>query len=200
MNRISPETIEATLSAFQNERPDVLAAAMGRDDLTMESVKSRILEVACYLVMGCCCSVFVLFVFVAYIVGFVGLAHTQHVNLDPSCPAGYWSTSLALILSRMGFFVLSLVLAACARCSGSVCMAMFSSVFGLCVILSFTVANTAVTAEAWNALNCTEAVRASRDADPLLMASGSLFILTDWILLILACAGMVSYLVSQADP
>ena len=148
-------------------------------------------KVPALVCLGCCISVFTVFTLVAFIVGFVGLAHTQHVTLDPMCPTGYWSASLGLILTRIVFFVLFCTLSVAVKCCCSevACMAACTTVIGLCFSLSMTVANTTVTMAAWNAPNCTDAVRASRDADPLLMASGSLFIMMDWILLLPAIVG-----------
>jgi hypothetical protein len=140
-----------------------------------------------------CITALVVLAVVALIVGFVGLAHTQHTTLDPMCPAGYWNESLGLILSRLFFFTLFFILAASVKCccSQAVCAVVCTTVLGLCLIFTFTVANTVVTARAWNAPNCSTAVRASRDTDPLLMASGSLFILFDWIVLITGCACVI---------
>ena len=156
-----------------------------------ESTSEELHKTAAIVCLGCCISVFTVYTLAALIVGFVGLAHTQHVTLDPMCPAGYWTASLGLILLRILLFLLFVALAAAAQCfcNQSVFMPACLTVFGLCVTLSMTLANTAVTAQAWGAPNCTDAVRASRDADPLLMASGSLFIMLDWIVLMVCCAG-----------
>ena len=173
MHRVSPADLEAAMGGMREEKSDIVH------------------RVAAFVSLGCCISVFTVFMLVAFIVGFVGLAHTQHVTLDPMCPAGYWSASLSLILTRIAFIILGCALTAAVKCccSEDACMAVCTTLFGLCCTLSMTVANTTVTAAAWNAPNCTDAVRASRDADPLLMASGSLFIMLDFIFLILGCAG-----------
>jgi hypothetical protein len=137
-----------------------------------------------------CCSLFGVLVLAAHITAFVGLAHTQRVDLDPLCPAHYWNGQLALLILRWCAFIL----AGCTMClyrSTAACAALITCCT-LTTILTFAIADTAVTAQAWAALNCTEAIRvASRSADPLLTASGSLFVLIDWLLLLCACAASV---------
>ena len=136
---------------------------------------------------GCCCSIFVVIVITAHITAFVGLAHTQHVDLDPLCPPHYWDSSIALLFMRL----FAAALAFCTICASGAVKKVYCTaatiVCALVTVLSFAIADTAVTAQAWSALNCSSAVRAGRDSDPLLMASGSLFVMIDWILLLCAC-------------
>jgi hypothetical protein len=137
-----------------------------------------------------CFSLFGVVVLAAHITAFVGLAHTQRVDLDPLCPAHYWDGQLALLILRWSAFLL----AGCTLClcrSIAVCVAPIVCC-ALTTILTFAIADTTVTAQAWAALDCTEAIRAaSRSADPVLAASGSLFVLTDWLLLVCVCAASV---------
>ena len=137
--------------------------------------------------LGCCCSVFFVIAFAAFIVGFVGLEHTRHATLDPMCPSGYWNSSLGLILSRVIFFIVFPVFVSCVNCCcGKGAAAACTTFIALCFSFSITVANTTITAGALNALNCTQAFRAAQDEDPLLIESGSLFIFVDWVGLILS--------------
>jgi hypothetical protein len=135
-----------------------------------------------------CCSVFGVIVIAAHITAFVGLAHTQNVDLDPLCPAHYWDGQITLLFLRLIAFVLM----ACALCAVGCFQRIFCTsaliVCTMVTVLSFAIADTVVTAQAWSALNCSVAVRASRDADPLLMASGSLFVMIDWLMLICVCS------------
>ena len=146
-----------------------------------------------------CCSLFGVLVLAAHITAFVGLAHTQHVDLDPLCPAHYWDGQLALLIFRWSAFLL----AGCTLClfkSNAACVALITCC-SLTTVLTFAIADTAVTAQAWAALNCTEAIRtASRSADPVLTASGSLFVLIDWLLLVVCgCAAFVRVCRATAD-
>lgn len=135
-----------------------------------------------------CCSVFVVIVIAAYITAFVGLAHTQNVDLDPMCPTNFWDGQITLLFLRLIAFILMI----CTLCAVGFYQRIFCTsaliVCTLITVLSFAITDTVVTAQAWYALNCSIAVRASRDADPLLMASGSLFIMIDWLMLICACS------------
>jgi hypothetical protein len=135
-----------------------------------------------------CCSLFGVVVIAAHITAFVGLAHTQHVDLDPLCPAHYWDGQIALLFVRLLAFLLLGVTLCTVGCSKGICCTTALIACTLATVLSFTIADTVVTAQAWSALNCSVAVRAGRDTDPLLMASGSLFVMIDWLMLLCACS------------
>ena len=144
--------------------------------------------VAYIICAGCCCSVFSVLVIAAHITAFVGLAHTQNVDLDPLCPPHYWNANMALLFMRFIVFSLTCCTVCASGAIKNMCCTAAAIVCALVTIFSFAIADTTVTAQAWSALNCSEAVRAGRDADPLLMASGSLFVMIDWMLLLCACS------------
>ena len=176
------DTLANSLAEAADKKAKVLAAT-----ITTEAKKHAPL-VASIICAACCCSVFGVLILATHIVAFIGLAHTQHIDLDPLCPPHYWDANIALLFMRFIVFAL----AGCALCASCAIRKIFCTaatiVCALVTVFSFAVADTVVTAQAWTALNCSVAVRAGRDADPLLMATGSIFVAIDWCLLLCVCS------------
>ena len=61
------------------------------------------------------------------------------------------------------------------------------TVLALLTIFSVAVSDSVVTDQAISALNCSTALRAGKDSDPLLIVSGSMFIMLDWFLCLCVC-------------
>ena len=61
------------------------------------------------------------------------------------------------------------------------------TMLALVTIFSVAVSDSVETAQAISALNCSTALRAGRDSDPLLIVSGSMFIMLDWLLCLCVC-------------
>jgi hypothetical protein len=146
----------------------------------------------CTLSLVCCCSVILWSIIVTYticahIIAFVGLSHTQRVVLDPLCPQGYWESSIALLFIRFAVFCLVMFSICCSKQLRGVCCFICVTALALVTIFSIAVSDSVVTAQAISALNCSAAVRAGRDNDPLLIVSGSMFIALDWLLCLCVC-------------
>jgi hypothetical protein len=147
---------------------------------------------------GCsiCCGVVVWSVIAtcaicANIVAFAGLSHTQRVVLDPLCPSGYWDSSISLLFIRFAVYCLVLFSMFCSKELRGVCCVIGITALALVTILSVAVSDSVVTAQAISALNCSTALRAGKDSDPLLIVSGSMFIMLDWLLCLCVCCTCV---------
>lgn len=140
---------------------------------------------------GCCgvivWSVIATFAVCANVVAFAGLSHTQRVVLDPLCPPGYWDSSISLLFIRFAVCCLVVVSLFFSKKFRGVCCFMSITVLALVTIFSVAVSDSVLTAQASSALNCSAALRAGRDSDPLLIVSGSMFILLDWLLCVCVC-------------
>lgn len=163
----------------------MMPAQMMSDD---ERIPSCIIISCC----ACCWSVIVTFAICANVTAFTGLSHTQRVVLDPLCPAGYWDSSIALLFIRFAVFCLVGVSMLCSKKLKGVCCFVSVTVLALVTIFSVAVSDSVVTAQAISALNCSMAIRAGRDNDPLLIVSGSMFIVLDWILCLCVCCTCIS--------
>ena len=99
----------------------------------------------------CCGSALLAITFAAFVVGFVGLAHTRNATLDPMCPPGYWHSSLGMLLSRVFFGVFFSAIASCAQCccGRKAAAAVCTTLVLLCFVFSMTISNTTITAGVW---------------------------------------------------
>jgi uncharacterized membrane protein len=146
----------------------------------------------CATCCSICCSVILwsiiaTYAICAHIVAFAGLSHTQRVDLDPLCPKGYWDSSISLLFIRFAVFCLAIVSIFCSKQLRGVCCFMGITALALVTIFSVAVSDSVETAQAISALNCSTALRAGRDSDPLLIVSGSMFIMLDWLLCLCVC-------------
>ena len=141
-------------------------------------------------VAACCCGALMLILMVSgFITECAGLSHTRDGDLGGGCPSNYWNGAAGLLSVRAIFWVF---LAA----SAALCWA-YEEVppctpylFGV-GILPLTLSNTALTAQAWEAVNCTRAMMEhNRDADPLIAAGSSVLLLVDWVMLLAFAAWM----------
>ena len=192
--------IEAIVESMKKNRDEVLASNITEAiEVSTEkqahllattitcNAKENMPTIVTFCAAMCCCSVLGITFLAANITAFVGLAHTHQTDLDPLCPPYYWDASIILLLTRLAVFSL-LGCTVCTSntssrnvfCTASAVLCMLTTVF------TFAVVESIVNVQAWSALNCSTAVR-GRDADPLLIASGSIFVLVDWIMLICAC-------------
>ena len=147
----------------------------------------------------CIWSVIVTYAICAYITAFTGLSHTQHVVLDPLCPPGYWDSSISLIFIRFAVFCLAAFFICFSRKLGDTCCLVWVTVLSVVTIFSISVSDSVVTSQAILALNCSTAIRAGRDNDPLLIVSGSMFIVLDWVLCLCVCCTCIHRPREHAD-
>ena len=151
-------------------------------------------EMTCCAIVCIACYAGVLFTiaFCAYIVGSVGFYNTRLLDLEPHCPHDYWNGSFALLFLRIPVYLVSCCLMALSKWTSKqgehVCCTACVAVSALLVIFSVTVSDTVITSNAISALNCSTALRANgKDDDALLIVSGSLFVVLDWMVLVSAC-------------
>ena len=143
---------------------------------------------ACAICCGVCFwSIVATFAICANITAMAGLSHTQRIVLDPLCPPGYWESSISLLFIRFAVFCLVVFTIVCSTKIQGVCCFISITILAMITILSVAISDSVVTSQAISALNCSTALRAERDNDPLLIVSGSMFIMIDWLLCLCVC-------------
>jgi hypothetical protein len=168
----------------QHQRELVDAMVKGRQD--QEMTCSEIVCTACFA------GVLFAIAICAYIVGSVGFYNTRLLDLEPYCPHDYWNGSFALLFLRVPVYLVSCCLMALSKWTSKqgehACCTACIALSALLVIFSVTVSDAVITSNAISALNCSAALRANgKDDDALLIVSGSLFVVLDWMVLLSAC-------------
>ena len=147
-----------------------------------------------------CCSVLLLLLMVSgFITECAGLSHTRHSDaMQRQCPSNYWE-SAAGILSLRAIIWFAFAVGAVVCWIQDLEVGPSAVLFWSCLLLlPLTLSNTVLTAQAWEAVNCTQAMMEdNRDADPLIAAGSSILTLVDWIMLLAAVSCAAALFRSQ---
>ena len=148
-----------------------------------------------HAVAAACCSVLMLLLMVSgFITECAGLSHTRNGDaMQRLCPSNYWG-SAAGILSLRAIIWFAFAVGAVVYWIQDLELGPSAALFwcGL-LLLPLTLSNTVLTAQAWEAVNCTQAMMEdNRDADPLIAAGSSILTLVDWIMLLAAVSWAVA--------
>lgn len=138
-------------------------------------------------VAACCLGVLVLILMISgFITECAGLSHTRHSDeMQRNCPSNYWNSAAGVLSLRAIVWVAFAVAGVCFWISDTKPHATLVLFFYCLLLLPVLLANTALTAQAWDAVNCTKAMMESnRDADPLIAAGSSILMLVDWIMFV----------------
>jgi hypothetical protein len=150
------------------------------------------------LILPLCFGALMLILMVSgFITECAGLSHTRrNPEMGSACPFNYWNAAAGVLSVRAILWVVFAIGAAVYWSGGLNPVPMASCFVFLC--LPLTLSNTALTAQAWEAVNCTQAMmEGNRDADPLIAAGSSMLMMVDWIMLLLGLGWAVSSCCAQ---
>jgi len=140
----------------------------------------------CTVFTICLTALTIMLMLSGFITEFVGISHARYSDaVNHHCPSKYWESTVGWFSLRIVLWLVFIVAAVVCYVENVTPYPTTLLIWGCIPLLMLTLANTSLTAQAWEAADCTRAMlEADRSADPLIAAGGSLLMIVDWIMLL----------------